>query len=240
MKSLLIILLSMFQVAMAAENSSQDISSDFDALGGNKTLLERAKALEPEVQTTIVQDRVVSRRNRIEIAPELSGTLGGDTYNRTRSLGLNLNYHFTPRWSVGVKYNHSFNSLTPEGEAQMNKAYDDYKKNPSSPSVAFPDINYPKSEAFALVNWYPVYGKMNLMDQGILHFDLYMLGGLGQVQLASGTASSYTGGGGIGFWFTQNFSSRLEMRYQNYKAQYIDGEKNMDVTVASMQMGWML
>lgn len=240
MKKTLILLLSIGQIAFAAETTSQDISADFDALGGNKTLLERAKALEPEVEVSIVQERVVPRRNRIEIAPELSGTLGGDVYNRTRSAGLNVNYHFTPQWSVGVKYNHSFNSLTPEGEALMREAYEDFKKNPENPTVAYPEINYPKSESLALVNWYPIYGKMNLLDQGILHFDLYMLAGLGQVSLASGSASTYTGGGGIGFWFTKHFSSRLEMRYQNYKAQYLTGEKNMDVTVASVQMGWML
>jgi hypothetical protein len=45
---------------------------------------------------------------------------------------------------------------------------------------------------------------------------------------------------GLGLWFTQHFTSRVEMRYQNYKAKYIDGEKNMDLAIASVQMGWML
>jgi len=240
MKKLLIVLVSIFQVAMAAENTSEDLASDFDALGGNKTLLERAQALEPEMNVTIVQDRTVSRRNRVEIAPEFSGTYGGDTYNRTRSIGLNLHYHFTPRWSVGVKFNQNFNALTTEGEAMMRDSYEDFKNNPERPGIAYPDIDYPKSETMALVNWYPFYGKMNLLDKGILHFDMYMIGGYGQVQLASGPTTTYTGGGGIGLWFTQHFTSRFEMRYQNYKAQYLKGEKNMDLAIASVQMGWML
>lgn len=240
MKKLLIVLLSVFQVALADEVKKEDLAADFDSLGGNKTLLERAQALEPEMNVSIVQERVVSRRNRVEIAPEFSGTYGGDTYNRTRSLGLNLHYHFTPRWSVGVKYNHSFNKLTAEGEAMMRESYEDFKNNPENPNVAYPDIDYPKSETLALVNWYPFYGKLNLLEKGILHFDLYMLGGYGQVQLSSGATSTYTGGGGVGFWFTQHFSSRLEMRYQSYKARYLNGEKSMDMAIASIQMGWML
>jgi outer membrane beta-barrel protein len=246
MKSLLIIALlsivqAVGQVAVAADNvKKEDLASDFDALGGNKTLLERAKALEPEVNVQIVQDRVVSRRNRVEIAPEISGTFGGDTYNRTHSLGLNLNYHFTPRWSAGLKYNYAFNALTTEGEAMMHNATEDFKKNPEHPTQGFPDVDYPKSETLALIDWYPLYGKMNLLDKGVLHFDMYVLGGYGQVQLASGGTSTYTGGMGLGLWFTQHFTSRVEMRYQNYKAKYIDGEKNMDLAIASVQMGWML
>jgi len=241
MKKIAVLILLASQVLWATENASvEDISSDFDSLGGNKVLMERAKALEPEMQVEVVQQRTVSRRNRIEIAPEFSGTFGGDVYNRTKNLGLNLQYHFTPRWSVGLKHNQAFNTLTTEGENMMNQAIQEYEKHPSKPTTAFPQIDYPKAETLALVNWYPIYGKMNLLDKGISHFDLYVIGGYGQVQLSSGVTSTYTGGGGIGFWFNQNFTSRLEMRYQNYKAKYLTGDKSMDLAIASVQMGWML
>jgi outer membrane beta-barrel protein len=240
MKSGLIILIIALSQTVAFGAPKEDLNADFEALGGNKTLLDRAKALEPEVNVSIVQNRVVDRRNRVELAPEFAGTFGGDTYTRTRKAGLNLHYHINPRWSVGVKYNHSFNALTTEGEALVRDSYEDFKKNPNSPGVAYPEINYPKQETFALVNWYPIYGKMNLIDKGILHFDFYALAGYGQVKLASGDTPSYTTGGGIGMWFTQHFTSRLEMRYQNYKAQYKSGEKTMDIMLASLQMGWML
>jgi outer membrane beta-barrel protein len=240
MKKLILFLCLMGQMSFAAETAKDDLNSDFDSLGGNKILLERAKALEPDMKVSIVQERTVSRRNRVEIAPEFSGTFGGDTYTRTRNLGLNLQYHFTPRWSAGVKYNYSFNTLTPEGEAMIDKAYSDYQKNPGKPDTAYPQMDFPKSEMLALVNWYPIYGKMNLLDQGIAHFDCYLVGGYGTVELSSGPTSTYTGGAGMGFWFNQHFSSRFEMRYQNYKAKYLDGDKNLDLAVASVQMGWML
>ncbi|PIS11890.1 MAG: outer membrane beta-barrel domain-containing protein [Bdellovibrio sp. CG10_big_fil_rev_8_21_14_0_10_47_8] len=232
----LTLLLPLFASAAEVQNTE----ADFDSLGGNQTILERAKALAPEKNVSIVQNRTVSRRHRFELAPELSGTFGGDAYNRTKSLGLNLHYHFNPRWSVGLKYDYSFNTLTPEGEAQMDQAVEDYNKNPANPNKAFPQIDYPKSETLALVNWYPFYGKLNLLDKAVSHFDVYAIGGYGQIQLSSGSVPTYTAGGGIGFWINQHFSTRLEMRYQNYKTKYLDGDRTLDLALASVQMGWLL
>lgn len=240
MKKFVLGLLLISATAIAAEKK-EDLSSDFDSLGGNKTLLENAKALEPDVNTSIVQKRFVSRTHRVELAPEFSGTFGGDTYARTKSAGFNLHYHFNPRWSVGLKYNHAYNTLTPEGESLMNEALNDYQKNPNNPSVPYPTVDFPKSETMALINWYPIYGKMNLLDKGVLHFDWYFLAGAGQVQMnTAGNTSSYTGGTGIGMWFNEHFTTRLEMRYQSHKAKYLNTEKNLDLTIASVQMGWLL
>ena len=247
MKSIILALTMIFAVsAMAAneapktENKTESTDAEFDSLGGNKIFLEKAKALQPEQKVSIVQNRTVDLNKRVEIAPEFSGTFGGDTYSRTKSLGLNAMFHFNPRWAIGAKYNYSFNNLTPEGEAMVDKAYAEYQKNPANPTQAFPEMDYQKSEMMALVNYSPIYGKLNLFDKGIAHFDFYLVGGYGQVQLYSGSAPSMTGGAGLGFWVNQHFSTRVEMRYQNYTAKYFDTEKKMDLAVASVQMGWLL
>jgi outer membrane beta-barrel protein len=216
------------------------IEEDFDGLGGNKILLEKAQALNPETQTSVVQARAVSLRNRFEIAPEYSGTFGGDTYSRTQSFGLNLYYHFTPRWAIGVKYNTSFNRLTAEGEAMVDRAYQDYLKNPKNPNAPIPELDYPKSQTLAMINWSPIYGKLNLLDKTVVQFDAYVLAGAGQVELKSGATSTYLGGGGFGFWLNPRFSTRIEMTYQHYQAQYYTGPQDMDLAVAGVQMGWLL
>jgi len=223
-----------------AEQKAEKLDEQFDSLGGNKIFLEKAKALEPEKNISIVQNRAVPLQNRVEIAPEFSGTFGGDTYTRTKSLGLNAFYHINSRWALGVKYNTSYNTLTPEGEALVDAAYADYLKNPANPTLGFPQMDYQKSEAMALFNWSPFYGKMNLMDKSVAHFDFYVLGGYGQVALRSGSTPSMTAGGGLGFWVSKHFSTRLEMRYQNYTAKYFSTEKKMDLAVASVQLGWLL
>jgi outer membrane immunogenic protein len=215
-------------------------SAEFDSLGGNRIMLERAEALAPDQNVSVVQNRMVPRQRRFEISPEISGTFGGDTYTRTRSFGLNLNYHISSRWSLGAKYNHSFNQLTDEGEAMVNRAYEDFIQNPENPSSSYPQINFPRSESMALVNFYPFYGKISLIDEAVAHFDFYFIGGYGQVKLNDGPTSTYTAGAGLGFWLSHHFTTRMEMRYQNYKAKYLSGEKNMDLAIASFQMGWLL
>lgn len=223
-------------VGMAAEN----IESDFDSLGGNAVLLEKAKALNPEMETSVVQSREVNRRNRFELAPEFSGSFGGDTYVKTQGLGISAYYHITPRWSVGVKYKTAYNKLTAEGEAMAEKAYQDYIKNPKSPEANMADLNYPLSETMAVVNWYPIYGKINLLDAKVVQFDTYLLAGSGQVQLKSGSTNSVIAGVGIGFWLTPKISTRFEMLYQSYTARYYSGDKKLDLAVAGAQMGWLL
>ncbi len=222
----------------AAEESST--GQDFDSLGGNKILLEKAQAINPETDISIVQERTVSRRNRWEIAPEYSGTFGGETYIKTQNAGLNVHYHITPRWSLGLKYNRSFNKLTEEGEALINQAVKEYEQDVTKPRALIPDMDFPIEEQMASINWYPIYGKMNLLDKGVAQFDVYALFGVGQVRLHSGSKPSYSAGGGFGIWWNKSFSTRLEMRYQKYKSQYFNGEKENDLALASVQMGWLL
>jgi outer membrane immunogenic protein len=224
----------------AVQNANVASDVDFDALGGNEILFEKAKDLQPEKTVSIVQNRTVQKKNRFELAPEFSGVFGGDTYSRTKSVGLNVNFHLNYNWSIGAKYNYSFNNLTPEGEAMIDQALADYNANPQSPSAEYPEINYQKSEALALVNWYPIYGKFSMFDASVVHFDFYLVGGYGQMQLSKSSSPTYTAGTGLGFWVSNNFTTRMEMRYQNYNSEYLGVTKKMDVAVASVQMGWLL
>lgn len=212
---------------------SADLMKDFDTLGGNDVLLEKAKALNPEAQIRIVQDRVVSRRRRVEISPEFSSVLGGDAYNMTSNLGINAHYHFTPQWSLGLKYSYSFNQLRQEGEYLINDVS-------VSGKAQIPQIDFPKQQAQLVLNWYPIYGKMNLYDLGVVHFDIYAIAGGGQIELKSGMTTSYTAGGGIGLWVSQHLSTRFELRYEGYTAKRYTGDTNMNTTVAGIQVGYML
>ena len=210
-----------------------DIMKDFDTLGGNDVLLEKARALNPDAQVRIVQDRGVSRRSRLEVAPEIGFVLGGDSYNRTQNVGANLTWHFVPEWSLGLRYAYSFNSLRPEGEYLLSDTSVEGK-------AKIPDIDWPKQQALAIINWYPVYGKMNLYDLGVVHFDIYALAGGGTIELKSGQTPTYTAGGGIGMWFSQHLSTRFELRWQGYNAKRFKGEEAMNTTVGSVQIGYML
>ncbi len=226
-----IVLSSIFICGLQAQ---AEIMQDFDSLGGNNVLLEKVKDMNPDTKVSVVQERIVNRRNRVEISPEFASVVGGDAYTATRNYGINLNYHITPHWSLGLKYEKSYNKLTSEGNNLIDQA-----KSTGAPVI--PDIDYVNETRMALVNWYPIYGKMNLYDLGIVHFDIYAIGGYGQISLLqSGTKPTYTAGAGFGMWFSQHLTSRLEARYQTYQATRHDEPQNMGVTILSFQMGYLL
>lgn len=226
----LILLAGCFEVHAATTSSADKggILKDFDSLGGNKELLQQVGPGQAQLKTRVVQERVVDRRNRLEIAPEYGAVLGGDSYNRTTNYGINVHYHITPHWSVGAKYAYSANTLRSEGQNLIDN------------SGLIPDIDAPKNEALALINFYPIYGKMNLYDLGVVHFDVYALAGYGRISLNSGNQDTWAAGGGIGFWFSQHLTTRLELYYQTYEAQRKVGPESLDLTVASVQIGYML
>lgn len=213
--------------------ATADIMEDFDKLGGNDVLMEKAKALEPDTQISVVQDRVVRRNNRFEFSPELTSVVGGDSYLDTRGVGLNVHYHINPHWSLGVKYSSLYNEFSPEGKNLINDS-GLLGKN------IVPEVDYPKDQTLATVAVYPIYGKLNMFNRGIAHFDVYALAGYGTLNLRSGTASTWTAGGGLGFWISQHFTTRFEMRYQTYDTQRSTGTSAMDLSVVSMQMGYLL
>jgi outer membrane immunogenic protein len=220
-------------LGLSSQALGRELLKDFDTLGGNDVLLEKAKALNPDASIRVVQDRVVSRRKRVEVSPEYSNVLGGDSYNMTHNVGFNAHYHFTPQWSLGAKYNYSFNQLRPEGKFLI-------EDGAGAGQPIIPDIDFPKSQALALLNWYPVYGKMNLYDLGVAHFDVYAIVGGGQIELKSGPTATYTAGGGVGLWISQHLSTRFEMRYQTYRANRYTGPVDMHTTVAGIQVGYLL
>lgn len=219
--------------------SQQKIEQEFDGLGGNGILLEKARALNPEVHTTVVQNRIVDRTNRIEVAGSYDNSFGGDTYVRTGTFSLNGQYHFNNRWSAGAKLGQSFNKLTSEGADLVARATADFNKNPQNSTAPVPDIDYPTGVTMGYVNYYPLYGKISWLGQGISHFDVYGQLGYGNMTLKSGGTAATSAGLGIGVWGNENITTRFEMAYMNYTAKYYSGPIKLGVTSASVQVGWL-
>lgn len=220
-----------------ASKANGGLLKDFDTLGGNDVLLDKARELNPDARISVVQNRVVNLRSRVEVAPEFVSVFGGDPYNHTNGFALNGYYHFTPHIAIGAKYEYDTNSIRPEGQALINQAVSEGNLN------LVPFIDAPKSQILGFVNWAPIYGKLNFFDKGVVHFDVYATAGGGQVTLQrSGGKGTYTAGAGVAFWFSQHLSTRAELRYQTYDAQKNlagDSEK-MNLTVGSLQVGYLL
>ncbi len=219
--------------------NAQSISNEFESLGNtNPAIIKRAKDLDPNNQLRIVQKRTVDRNLRFEFGFNYGLIAGGDSYVDTNTAGAQIDFHLTPRWSIGVRHSKFYNQLTPEGKRVFNLAEEKIKNNEKD--FTRPDIDYPISSTMAVLNWYPIYGKTSLMDLGIAQFDIYTLVGAGQLQLESGLSSTYSIGGGFGFWISQHFSARAELRYQKYQDEVYSGKRDIDSTVFNIGLGVLL
>lgn len=202
--------------AKAQEPQKKDLKSEFSTLGDNSDVVERVKNMDTNQKVRVVQNRLVDRNNRVELAGNYAYSGGGDAYVQTQNVGARLEYHINPRWSLGVQYQKSYNTLTPEGENRLSDALADQKKDPGS-TKKYPAVDYPLETQLATISYYPIYGKMNLFDTGIAQFDMYLQLGYGKMNLFSGSSDVMSIGLGSGVWLTQRLTTRLEARYQQYE-----------------------
>lgn len=203
------------KMSWSANEPKKDLKSEFSTLGDNSEVVERVKNMDTHQKVRVVQNRLVDRNNRIELGANYSIVSGADAYVKTQNVGGLLEYHLNPRWSLGIRYEKSYNTLTPEGENKFDEALADQKINNGS-DKRFPAIDYPLETQLATISYYPIYGKMNLFDSGIAQFDVYLQLGYGKINLLSGSTDISSIGLGSGIWLTQRITTRLEARYQQY------------------------
>jgi outer membrane immunogenic protein len=239
MKRLSLVLLSLITLNVWAAG---DLTNEMDALGANRELMKKAKAIDPKNRVRVVQNREVDRYYRLELGVNYGFAAGGDPYVNTSLLGGQMDFHFTPRVSLGARYYNASNSLTSEGKQVFDDA--EARKQANDPNFRRPGVDYAKDQWLVVANWYPMYGKVNLFDVAISQFDIYVLGGGGQINLSSGTAPLYTAGGGLGIWWNQHFSTRLEARWQGYQDRIFDGQgmvsRDINQTLLTATMGFLL
>lgn len=225
MMKLLVVIQLLFLAPLA---QGEEILKDFDSLGGNDVLMNRAQLLQPEKDVRVVQDRIVKRRWRHELSPTYANFVGGDAYLESQSLGLDYHLHINHQWSVGLSYFSVFNQLSKEGRYLIDA------------DELIPDVDQPESGYELIGNFSPIYGKINFLDMGVLQFDVYAIATVGNMTLKSGQKSTYSAGAGFGLWISQHLTSRFEIRQRYYEAQRISGATDISSTLVSLSFGYML
>lgn len=223
---------------MANQALAKDsLLDDMNSLGGNKKLIKMARDIDPNNKVRIVQNRLVDRNLRLELGVNYGAFHGGDPYLNTDQLGGSVDFHINPLFSVGVRYFNHSSTLTSEGQRRVTQAA---SARTLGSDTGRPDSDFPIESYMGVINFYPTYGKMNLLDFSVVHFDFYLLGGAGQMVLESGNSETYTAGAGVGFWFTQHLSSRIEARYQTYEDRAFNQTRSLNMTVISASLGVLL
>ncbi|MCB0361284.1 MAG: outer membrane beta-barrel domain-containing protein [Bdellovibrionales bacterium] len=224
-------------LALADGGGDKSILNDLDSLANNKAIVKRAKAIDANNRIRVVQNRSVDRNLRLEFGLSYDGVTGGDSYLRTNNLGYSLDFHITPKISIGGRYYDSNSRLTSEGDRVFSEAN---QARLHGDNTLRPDIDIPLSSSLGLISIYPLYGKLNFFNQGITQFDLYFTGGYGKMKLSSGETPTWMAGGGVGIWWSQHFSSRLEVRYQEYEDSIRTGNRDQAITAFSIGFGFLL
>lgn len=222
-----------------AAHAEKDLKDEFQTLGDNKAVTERVRSLDNQQKIRIVQNRHVDRNNRLEFALNYAYLSGGDSYVQTQNVGGMLQYHISPRWSLGAEMSKSYNDLNSEGSRRYNGALAAQQKDAASPE-RFPAIDFPTETKMATVSFYPIYGKLNLFDVSVAQFDIYALLGYGKKTLNSGDSDVIAAALGAGLWFSSRLTSRLEIRYENYKDMLLTDKRDQSSLSALASIGIMI
>lgn len=239
MRNIIIIMLalSFSAVSHAAKKKSykRDPLKSLNSLGADEQILDKVKSYKSKEKIKVIQRRAVRRSNRLEFGVNYGVFSGGDPYTNSNAFGGQIDYHFNPQFSVGLRMNKYTNYLNAEGKNVMDFSVN----NPSAVASTFDLDNILSSQTVSL-NWYPVYGKMNLFDWKVAQFDFYFLVEGGQMKLESGDSTTMAYGGGLGVWLAQNISTRMEVKYQTYSDVVISGSRDQEMLSINFALGFLL
>ena len=222
-------------LSVSAEAATSNYDRDMDSLGSNREITKRARGYRADNEIIAVQKRQVDRNYRIELGVNYGMSAGGgDAYVNTTMLGGQVDFHFTPRWSVGARYTSYFNSLNSRGQQVM----DNYQAQVAAKQNASrPDISWPKDSWLGVIDFYPIYGKLDILDHSVTQFDVFLLAGAGQINLPTGSSALMTAGGGVGVWWAQHLSTRLELRWQGYSDKVYGETRSQNEMIAGITLG---
>lgn len=212
--------------AQGAEGGSTgEVSTEEDKAGKNNG----PRSLEDRIRP--VSGGLFLRKGRTELTPNVNVSVN-DAFFQKYMFGLKLAYHVTD--SVAIGLHGAFGISTPSGA--INKCTAAGCDNPTKDDLVGTPGNVTLLAGLG-GEWAPLYGKLNLFGEKVLHFDTLFLAGLDGVQYANPVtaASTFTFGGhfGVGQHFVINeFSAiRVELRdylYQGQRANNLNGESHLE------------
>jgi outer membrane beta-barrel protein len=169
---------------------------------------DKPKSLKDRIRS--VSNRMFAKSGRLELTifPLTSISLNDAFYQKLGG-GIGFGYHFSEMFSLQAMVTYSLN--LDAGHAKS------YTISPDTQT----DIPYAgKRKLLAGVDfcWSPIYGKISLASEWIMHFDTYVLAGLGGIQgeQASGSNFGFAGIVGLGARFFFNNTWALKFEFKDY------------------------
>ncbi len=134
-----------------------------------------------------IRNRFFLKTNRFEIAPSL-GYVPNNSFAEVYVGGAFLAYHFTEQFSVEAAFIYSPNSGASGVKGLTRTLLDIAYQGDPKTKFQQPIDRLQMAAAFS-ARWAPVYGKINLMGEGVVNFDVYGTAGVGLLAVSKDVAT---------------------------------------------------
>lgn len=203
----------LFAAPAFAQNKSEEEAGDVSEVDKDRTgpLRDRVSP---------VSGHLFLMRGRFEISPEVGFSFKDSFYTKYMP-GLLLSYHFTETLGVSIRGGYAISTVSNAAQICVNKPTGE--RGCRSPTLEELDngsgsgtLPYGRMGLVADANleWAPLYGKLALIGEAFLHFNMYV--SLGPAFMLVGFPSAFPVGGNvqIGFRFFVNrfIAVRAELR----------------------------
>ncbi len=194
--------------ASAVKRSPQSEKIDLDALS-------KVYGSDTGSKGSVVQNRTFKKEGKLSFEV-LGGVTGHDPFLSGKYVGGLLGYNFNEYLGVNLFYwkvwdVDSSAMKTLRDQAQLT-SQDFYGVN----------VNRISTNLGLEVNWYILYGKLSLLGLSILHFDLFLTGGVGRLGTQNGMIYSPWIGVGQQVYASQKLAIRLNYRFLYYSEKILE------------------
>lgn len=200
-----------FSMELKAEDTEDSTGNISDEIVEVEQVKEKYWAQGEASQLGVVQNRLYTKKKKLQFGL-LLGTAMDDPFLSSKILGANISYNVSEFWGFSlVGWDYSV-----------------------SPSNALDILRAGGKEANTVENQYYIgaettgsflYGKLSLLGQSIIYYDMHFLSGMG-VTKTENDAASFTVNVGLGqrFYITENTSLRMDYRVQTFNATEVEKE----------------
>jgi outer membrane beta-barrel protein len=177
------------------------------AWAGSARAQEETRTLKDRIKSVSNRMFVKSGRMELTVLP-LSSISLNDAFYQKFGLGAEFAYHISEAFAIQALVTYTLDPLNVETD---NAGY-----HGSRPETQIP---YAGKRTFlfgADFCWSPVYGKISLAAEYVMHFDTYVMGGIGGIGGDLGESSNFGFAGALGLgvrvFFNRTFALKLELK----------------------------
>lgn len=174
--------------------------------------------------TYSIQDRNLPLEGKFELGAGFGYNFSGSGYLKTTQVEGSARYHFSDRYSLGIHYSRSTNTLNSSGQGLLN-------------SGIVPDVAYPRYRMSLLLGINLFYGKLRFSPESTSYFDQYIAFGPGRVVLNRNTATSAVLDVGFVFWLWRFGSLRFGVQNELFKEKREFSDKTVLHAIGHVDVG---